>query len=106
VRFRRRSSTLDVDASRFRRGASPSTDDEINYTITCNLGGFGHMSVNWIGTSPEDARDSFLEFLYNDVDHSAVGGRFPDYRSLYVRFNGQRKLLAFRTTWISGFTVH
>lgn len=109
----RRAGRRDDDARRYNRGryrrASPYVEPvarERSYSITCSLGGFGLISVPWGGTSLEDARDSFLDYLTDDVRFNDTSGRHKDYRSLYVRFNGQGRLLTFRTTWITGFTVN
>jgi hypothetical protein len=96
-----------ADAPRGRhdsRGASDTA--QRTYTITCSLGGFNGISIAWQGTSLENASDSFLEYLENDAEFNDTGGRHPYRRSLYVRFNGRRQLLTFRTDWVSGFTVH
>lgn len=84
-------------------GARPAERD---FSITCTLGGFKEVGIPWEGTSYEDARDSFLEFLYND-DEFGIASTEPHkyYRSTYVNFNGKHQLLVFRTTWIDGFTV-
>lgn len=90
---------------RYRRGQSPPPTER-DYSITCDLGGFGLIGVPWAGTSREDARDSFMMYLNDDVEFNDTGGLWPNYRSLYVRFNGQWRLLTFRTDWVAGFTVH
>ena len=102
MRFRRRA----VGTDQHRVPTARSDDDEplYDYTITVPIGGFNLVSFRWLGTSREDARDSFLEWLYND-DEFADGLRVTGYRSLYVRFNGRRMLLTFRTDWIAAFTI-
>lgn len=87
-----------------RASAAPDGESLDRYSITVALGGFGPVDVGWLGSSREDARDGFLEWLHNDEEF-ADGLRFPHFRSLYVRFNGRRMLLTFRTDWIAGFTV-
>jgi hypothetical protein len=96
------------DASRYARlnGNRDASPTQHSWTITCNLGGFGHLGVPWIGDDEVAVRDSFLAYLYDDASFSDVDERYRDYRSLYVRFNGSWKLLTFRTSWITGFTVH
>lgn len=89
--------------------ASPATTiDEVEplreYSLGIAISGFGIVGITWIGTSREDARDGFLEWLHND-DQFADGLRYPHYRSLYVRFNGRHMLLTFRTDWVAGFTA-
>lgn len=90
--LRRRPPLVDVDG------------DEHDYTVTANLGGFGEVSMRWPGVSREDVRDAFVEYLNNDGEF-ADGLRYPNYRSLHVRFNGRHMLLTFRTDWVAGFTV-
>jgi hypothetical protein len=85
---------------------SSAETGERTYSVTCSLGGFGHVSIPWPGTSWEDVRDSFMEYLFNDDEFNDTGGRYADFRSLYVRFNGRSQLLTFRTSWITGFTVN
>ena len=94
ARYRRASSHVDV------------TFEERSYSISCVIGEFGEIGIPWGGTSLEDARDSFLEYLHDDATYNDTGGRHPNYRSLYVRFNGQGRLLTFQTNWIAGFTVN
>jgi hypothetical protein len=96
------------DASRYarlNRGRDASLAQR-SWSITCNLGGFGNVGVPWTGDDEVEVRDSFLAYLHDDQEYSDVNGRYPNYRSLYVRFNGSWKLLTFRTDWIAGFTVH
>lgn len=89
---------------RHRRASSETSGHD--FSISCSLGGFGQVSVPWSGESYEDARDSFLEYLTNHAEFDELGDpRFARYRSLYVNFHGQVRLLTFRTDWISGFTV-
>lgn len=64
------------------------------------------MSVAWPGTSELDVRDSFLAYLFDDDAYSDVDGVYRDWRTIDVKFNGQRKLLTYRTSWLTGFTVH
>lgn len=103
--------SVDEDAGRrfnrdrYHRGA-PTPSVERDYSISCALGGFGQIGIPWGGTSWEDARDSFLTYLNDDAEFNDTGGHWPNYRSLYVRFNGQWRLLTFRTDWVAGFTVH
>lgn len=101
--FRRRP-TVDVDASRVDRGASA---DDRDFSINCALGGFGVIGLTWPGTSVEDVRDSFAQYLYNHDEFAEFADpSLRTFRSLYVRFNGQHRLLTFRTDWITGFSVH
>jgi hypothetical protein len=106
--FQRRQRDVLADAERVPHAGARSSAavGEREYSITCSLGGFGMIGIAWIGTSWEDARDSFMEYLFNDDEFNDTGGRYADFRSLYVRFNGQSRLLTFRTSWITGFTVH
>jgi len=104
----RRGNPLDVDASRFRQ---PSRDRDASsgkqeFTVTCDVGGFGSVKIPWLGVDEVDAGNSFLDYLFDDEAYGDVEGRHPNIRMLYVRFNGQPKLLTFRTDWIAGFTVH
>jgi hypothetical protein len=100
--FRRRSASRYGEQNR-GRDALPSERD---YTIVCSLGGFDGVAVPWTATDEVAARDSFLDYLHDDQAYTDVGGRWPNYRSLYVRFNGRWKLLTFRTDWVAGFTIH
>lgn len=93
-------------APSFPPGARPSVGPDVRrYSISCELGGFGLIGIPWTGTSYEDARDTFMAYLYDDAEYNDTGGHYPNFRSLYVRFNGQHRLLTFRTDWITGFTV-
>lgn len=99
------------DAGRYNRGPYRSASDDAPvdhvYTISCGLGGFGTVKIPWVGTSWEDARDSFLEYIGNHDEFAQLNNpEFRKWRSLNVRFNGQDRLLTFRTDWIAGFTVH
>lgn len=76
---------------------------ERDFSIVANLGGFTGVGIPWGGTSLEDARQSFLEFLTNDEEFGLPN--HPRFRSLMVDFYGQTKLLTFRPNWVSGFTV-
>lgn len=95
--------------SRYRRASSPVDDAlvERDYVVTCALGGFGNVKIPWGGTSLEDARDSFLEYIGNHALFDELHDeRYAKWRSVHVKFNGQSRLLTFRTDWIAGFTVH
>lgn len=98
-----------LDAHRQRQRASTATTDDgeplYEFTLNVPIGGFGVVGVHWLGLTWEDARDGFLEWLHADAEF-ADGLRYPHYRSLYVKFNGRRMLLTFRTDWIAAFTVH
>lgn len=77
------------------------------YSINAALGGFGIVGVRWEGTSPEDVRNSWLQYLTNHDEFAELDDpELQVFRSLYVNFHGQRRLLTFRTDWVSGFTVH
>ena len=82
------------------------TSGEREYSITLSVGGVSGFSIPWEGTSYEDARDSFLEFLFN---HNEFGLKNTEperyFRSLMANFNGKTVLMTFRTSWITGFTV-
>jgi hypothetical protein len=103
---RRRGVLADAERAPHRGARSSAAASENVYSITCSLGEFGMIGIPWQGTSWEDARDSFMEYLFNDEEFNDTGGRYADFRSLYVRFNGQSRLLTFRTSWITGFTVN
>jgi hypothetical protein len=77
-----------------------------DYTVTCDVGGFGPVKIPWLGVDEVDASNSFLDYLFDDAEYSDAERRYPNIRTLYVMFNGQSKLLTFRTDWIPGFTVH
>lgn len=76
---------------------------ERRFTITCNLGGFSDVKLEWFGTSYDDARDTFLEYIHGNDEFGVPG--WPAYRTLGVVFYGQSKMLTFKTEWIAGFTV-
>ena len=112
-RARRRRRQIDDDArdrnrERYRRAvAIDDASVEHRYSISCDLGGFGVIGVPWIGTTLENARDSFLNYMtdhekFHDVDDPAQW----NWRCVYVSFHGQLRLLTFKTDWIAGFTVH
>lgn len=105
----RRSSDHDArryNRGRYRRASSVDELAEQDYAVVCSLQGFGPISIPWSGTSYEDARDTFLDYL---ADHARfcelTDPRLAVYRSLYVRHEGRIRLLTFRTDWIAGFTV-
>lgn len=101
----RRSVLVDVPSQRPAADGTPAGNRD--YSINCTLGGFGMIGIPWSGTSWEEARDSFLEYLYNhDEFADLTEPHLRSFRSLYVRFNGQARLLTFRTDWITGFSVH
>lgn len=107
MRWRRRAATsLDVDVPRYRRGASTSNEQR-PFTVTADIGGFGLVSIEWYGTSDEDVRDQFARYLYDHDEFAEFSGPGLEHlRWLHVRFNGQRKLLTYRTDWVAGWTVH
>jgi hypothetical protein len=76
---------------------------ERSFTITCSLGGFNDVKLEWYGTSTDDARDTFLEYLHKNDEFGIPG--WPEYRTMGVRFYGQSKSLTFKTEWVAGFTV-
>ena len=97
------------DASRYGRPdrhRDASDGRYRSYTITCTVGNFENVGIPWPGVDELAVRDAFLDYLHDDVTYTDVDGRWPNQRSLYVRFNGRRKLLTFRTDWVAGFTVH
>lgn len=105
MRFRRRRSTLDVDVAPPVRGAASAGDRD--FSINCSLGEFGVIGIPWSGTSELDVARSFTEYLYNHDEFAELPGtHMESFRTLHVRFNGQHRLLVFRTDWITGFTVH
>lgn len=106
TRVSRSIGAIDTPRSNRPRGDDDVTANERDFSVTCNLGGFTGVGIPWSGTSHEDARDSFLEFLYNHDEFGLDADEpFKFYRSLYVNFKGSHQLLVFRTTWITGFTV-
>lgn len=86
------------------RWSRPAPERE--YSVTLSVGGINGLSVPWEGTSYEDARNSFLEFLFND-DEFGLARTEPHrhFRSLHGNFNGKAVLITFRTSWITAFTV-
>lgn len=96
---------FEVDTTSRRSGPAPGTTER-TYSITINVEGAGGVSVPWEGTSFEDVRDSFLEFLYNH-DEFGIASTDPQryFRSLRANFNGKIVLVTFRTSWLSAFTI-
>lgn len=86
------------------RWSRPAPDR--TFSVTLSVGGVSGLSVPWEGTSYEDARDSFLQFLFND-DEFGLAPTEPHrhFRSLHGNFNGRQVLVTFRTTWIDAFTI-
>lgn len=105
----RRSSDHDArryNRGRYRRASLDDADMTQDYAIACSLRGFGPVMVPWSGTSYEDARDTFLDYLTDHERYCELGyPRYDVYRSLYVKHEGRIRLLTFRTDLISGFTV-
>lgn len=92
---------------RYRRASTVDAPTTHDYHVHCSLGGFGTIGIPWSGASLEDARDSFLVYITDHEQfYDVEDPRFARYRSLYVNFNGQLRILTFRTDWIAGFTVH
>lgn len=79
---------------------------EREFSVTFSVGGINGFSVPWDGTSYEDARDSFFEYLFNHeefgLDHTEPKRYF---RSMMANFNGKTVLVTFRTSWLTGFTI-
>lgn len=93
-------------ARRHQRNRHASGPGERDFSITCNLGGFTGVGIPWSGTSHEDARDSFIEYIVNHDEFGlGVTDPYRFFRSTYVNFKGKHQLLVFRTNWITGFTV-
>jgi hypothetical protein len=90
---------------RLNRGRDASPEQR-TWSITCSIGGFEDVGIPWVGDDEVHVRDSFLDYLHDDATYTDVNGRWPNQRSLYVRFNGRWKLLTFRTDWVAGFTVN
>lgn len=103
-----RSAGFEVDTTRRntrRRGASPASRER-EYSITISVGGVNGISIPWEGTSHEDARDSFFEYLTNHEEFGLANTEPARYfRSVNANFNGRFVLFTFRTSWITGFTV-
>lgn len=85
-------------------GRSVAQDpNERHFSITLNMSGFSGMSIPWEGTSAEDARGSFMEYLFNP--EFADDDRYPKWRTLTGSFNGLSQAITFRTDWVSGFAI-
>lgn len=68
---------------------------ELWYTINiAAVAGYTNVMLTWQGTSEEDARASFLEWLAQD------GFQTVDYWS-----DGKNVRLSFRGSWVAGFTM-
>jgi hypothetical protein len=68
---------------------------ELWYTITiAAVAGYTNVMLRWQGTSEEDARASFLEWLAMDEFQTV------DYWS-----DGKNVRLSFRGSWVAGFTM-
>lgn len=83
-----------------------ATPNEREFSVTISVGGISGLNIPWGGTSPEDARNSFLEFMFNHNEFG-VSQEEPHryFRSLYGNFNGKNVFITFRTSWITGFTI-
>lgn len=103
-RWRRSASDgFEVDTTARRSQVAPR---EREYSVTFSVGGISGFSVPWDGTSFEDARDSFLEYLFNHQEFGLDSTEPKRYfRSLLANFNGKTVLVTFRTSWITGFTI-
>lgn len=68
---------------------------ELWYTINiAAVAGYTNVMLTWQGTSEEDARASFLEWLAQDEFQTV------DYWS-----DGKNVRLSFRGSWVAGFTM-
>lgn len=94
-----------IEPSRRSSHARSARDDgpERNYTVTASLGPFGNIAIPWEGTSPDDVVQSFLEFMTNDVEFGIPN--YPNFRTLWIKFNGKTQLVAFKRDWFSGFAI-
>jgi hypothetical protein len=102
----RRTAGDSFEVSNASRGSRVSTTGEREYSVTFSVGGISGFSVPWEGTSYEDARDSFLEYLFNHVEFGLDDTEPKRYfRSMMANFNGKTVLVTFRTSWITGFTI-
>jgi hypothetical protein len=74
----------------------PETGEKVLwYTITVSsLGGHTNVPVPWSGTSEEDARASFIEWLGQD-----------EFQTVDFTSDGKDARLTFRGSWVSGFTM-
>lgn len=68
---------------------------ELWYTISiASVAGYNNVMLTWQGTSEEDARASFLEWLAQDEFQTV------DYWS-----DGKNVRLSIRGSWVAGFTM-
>lgn len=107
-KYEPRSAGFEVDTTRrnTRRRGATSGAREREFSITLSVGGVNSISIPWDGTSYEDARDSFFEYLSNHAEFGLAATEPQRYfRSVNANFNGKFVLFTFRTSWITGFTI-
>ena len=98
-----RPADLGLTPATTRRPGKLHQPTERPFTVTCSIGGFNDVNIEWFGTSYDDARNSFLEYITRDDEFGVPD--WPAYRTLGVRFYGKSMFLTFKTEWIAGFTV-
>lgn len=74
----------------------PETGErQLWYTIgVSSLGGHTDIPIPWLGTSEEDARATFIEWLAAD-----------EFQTVDFTKDGRNVRLTFRGSWVSGFTM-
>ena len=79
-----------------REDYDPVTGDrELWYTINiASVAGYTNVALSWQGTSEDDARDSFIEWLAQD-----------EFRTVNYWSDGKQVRLSFRGSWVAGFTL-
>lgn len=96
----------EVDTVQPHRRSSGFANREREYSVSLSVGGVSGISIPWEGTSLEDARDSFFEYLNNHEEFGLNPTEPARYfRSVHANFNGKQVLFTFRTSWITGFTI-
>lgn len=79
-----------------REERDPDTGErQLWYTINiASVAGYDSVPVSWLGTSEDDARASFIEWLAQD-----------EFRTVDFVADGKNARLTFRGTWVAGFTM-
>lgn len=79
-----------------REEYDPETGDrQLWYTITISsIAGFSSIPLPWLGTSEEDARASFIEWLAQD-----------EFQTVDFVVDGKNVRFTFRGSWVAGFTM-
>lgn len=67
---------------------------ELWFDVGVDVPKHGAISMPWQGTDPDDVRDSLIQW-FND----------NEWITTTAEFNGSRRKLTFRSSWVSGFTI-